>query len=171
MKKTAAVLMTLVLAASLASTASAAKKKPKGPKPYKSEEVTIQFGHTVSYGNSGTLVGVTPQEFLNTCAIPSSNGLDAYVWEVPEDYKNVDAVITAFGGGSTAGYDLDIFLFDEACGVTFASQSTTADETAVMNKGTAYILIHNFGAAASPVGGSDPTTAYFELKPYTATTF
>ena len=169
MKKTAVLLMTLILAASLAGTASAGKKKSKGPKPYKSEEVTIQFGHTVSYGNSGTLVGVTPQEFINSCAIPASNGLDAYVWEVPDDYKNVDALITAFGAGGTAGYDLDIFLFDDACGVTLASQSTSVDETTVMTKGTAYILIHNFGAADSPAGGSDPVTAHFELKPYTAT--
>ena len=171
MKKTLALLLTLILAASLAGTAAAGKKKAKGPKPYKSEEVTIQFGHTVQYGNSGTVVGVTPQEFINRCAIPSSNGLDAYVWEVPEDYKNVDALITAVGAGGSLGYDLDIFLFDESCAITFASQNTTADETAVMAKGTAYILIHNFGTSSVPVGGSDPVTAHFELKPYTASTF
>ena len=169
MKKTFAVLLTLVLAASLAGTATAGKRKAKGPKPYKSEEVTIQFGHTVQYGNSGTVVGVTPQEFINSCAIPASNGLDAYVWAVPDDYKNVDAVITALGAGGTAGYDLDIFLFDEACGITMASQNTTADETTIMTKGTAFILIHNFGSPATPAGGGDAVTAHFELKPYTAT--
>ena len=169
MKKTLAVLLTLVLATSLAGTATAGKKKAKGPKPYKSEEVTIQFGHTVQYGSSGTVVGVTPQEFINSCAIPASNGLDAYVWEVPDDYKNVDALITAFGAGSAIGYDLDIFLFDEACGITFASQGTTADESTVMAKGTAFILIHNYGSPSSPQGGGDTVTAYFELKPYTAT--
>ena len=166
MKKTLAVLLTLILAASLAGTATAGKKKPKGPKPYKSEEVTIQFGHTVQYGNSGTVVGVTPQEFINTCAIPASNGLDAYVWEVPEEYKNVDALITAFGAGGTAGYDLDIFLFDEACGITMVSQNTTADETTIMAKGTAFILVHNFGSPSSQAGGGDAVTAHFELKPY-----
>ena len=163
--------MTLVLAASLAGTATAAKKKPKGPKPYKSEEVTIELGHTVRYQSSGEIVGVTPQEFLRTCAIPSSNGLDAYVWPVPDDYKNVDATITAIGAGGSLGYDLDIFLFDESCGITMASQNTTVDETTIMLKGTAFILIYNFGApeGVSPVGGSDAVTAHFELKPYTAT--
>lgn len=167
MKKSLALLLTLALAASFAGSAAAAKKKPKGPKPFKSEEVTIQLGHTVSYGNTGTIVGATAQEFLNTCAIPSSNGLDAYVWAVPDDYKNVDALLTATGSGGTAGYDLDVVLFDESCGITFASQNTTSDEQTIMSKGTAFILIYNFGAPDSPVGGSDPVTASFELKPHT----
>ena len=166
MKKTLALLMTIALAASFAGSAAAAKKKPKGPKPYKSEEVTIQLGHTISYGNTGTIVGITGQEFIRSCAIPNSNGVDAYVWAVPDDYKNVEAQLDAFGSGGTAGYDLDVVFFDESCAITFASQSTTSDEVAYMPKGTAYILIYNFGAPDSPVGGSGPATARFELKPY-----
>ena len=166
MRKALALLLTLAVAATLANPATAAKKKSKGPKPYKSEEVTIQFGHAVLYGNSGSIVGITPQEFVNTCAIPTTNGVDAFVWEVPEDYRNIDALITAFGAGGTVGHDLDIFLFDDACAVTMASQNTTTDETTVMTKGTAYIMVHNFGAATAQVGGSDAVTAHFELKPY-----
>lgn len=170
MKKTLSVLLTMVLAASLAGTATAGKKKAKGPKPYKSEEVTIEFGHSVLYGASGTLLGVTPQEFINTCAIPASNGLDAYVWAVPDEYNNVAATITAFGSGGSVPYDLDIFLFDESCGITMASQNTTVDETTIMQKGTAYILIYNFGSLSpSGHGGGDAVTAHFELKPYVAT--
>ncbi|HVF12446.1 MAG TPA: hypothetical protein VNA87_05100 [Actinomycetota bacterium] len=167
MKRTLAILLALIVAASLASPATAGKKKPKGPKPYKSEEVTIQLGHSILYGNSGQVIGITAQEFINSCAIPTTNGFDAHVWEVPAEYKNVDALITAFGAGGSAGYDLDILLFDDACGVSFASQSESPDETTVMAKGTAYILVYNFGAAESPVGGSDSVTAHFELKPYT----
>ena len=167
MRRILALLMIIAVAASAAGPASAAKKKPTGPKPYKSEEVTLQYGHTVQYGNTQTVVGVTPQEFINTCALPSTNGLDAYVWEVPEAYKNIDAAITAFGSGGTLGYDLDIFLFDEHCAITFASESTIPDESTVVPKGTAYILIHNFGWPSSPYGGgSDAVTAYFELKPH-----
>jgi hypothetical protein len=167
MKKTMALLLALAVIASIAGPAGAGKKKKsKGPKPYKSEEVTIELGHTIQYGNSETVVGVTGQEFINTCAIPSSNGLDAYVWEVPAAYKKVDALITAFGSGGTAGYDLDIVLFDESCAITLASQSTSPDETTIMAKGTAFILIYNFGSPSSPVGGSDAATARFELKPY-----
>ncbi|MEA2453511.1 MAG: hypothetical protein QOG04_2221 [Actinomycetota bacterium] len=166
MKKTLALLLALALTTSVAGMASAAKKKPKGPKPYKSEEVSIELGHSVQYGTSGTLVGITPQEFLNTCAIPTTNGFDAYVWAVPDEYKNVDALIESFGSGGSAGYDLDMFLFDESCGVTIAAQSGNVDESTFMAKGTAFILIHNFGSPTSPVGGSDPITAHFELKPY-----
>lgn len=168
MKKTLALLLTLVLAASIGGSAAAAKKKPKGPKPYKSEEVTIEVAHSVHHGNSGTIVGLTAQEFMNTCAIPNSNGVDAYVWEVPADYKNVDASISAIGSGAgPEGYDLDIFLFDESCTITFASQSTSSDELAFMGKGTAYILVYNFGSPQSPAGGGGPVTAHFELKPAT----
>jgi hypothetical protein len=165
MRKTLALLMTIALAASIAGPATAGKKK-KGPKPYKSEEVTIQIGHSVLYGTAGTLVSITGQEFMNACSLPTTNGIDAYVWEVPEDYKNVDALVSAFGAGGSAGYDLDIFLFDDACGITMASQNTTTDETTVMTKGTAYILVYNFGTSSTPVGGSDPVTAHIELKPY-----
>lgn len=93
MKKTIALLLMLAVAATMSAPASAAKKKPKGPKPYKSEEVTIQLGHSVHYGNSGTLVSLTAQEFMNSCAIPNTNGIDAYVWEVPADYKNVESTL------------------------------------------------------------------------------
>ena len=172
MKKTLVTLMVLALAASLAGPAAA---KKKGPKPYKSEEVTIQVGHSVQYNNSCnaecTAVGVTPQEFIRSCAIPSSNGFDAYVWEVPAAYKNVNASLTAFGSGGSAGYDLDVFLFDDACEITMVSQSTSVDETTIMAPGTAYILIYNFGSPSSPVGGGDSATARFELKPYVAPKF
>jgi hypothetical protein len=168
MKKTVALLLMLSLVACFVGPASAAKKKAKGPKPFKSEEVSIQLGHSVLYGNSGTIVGITAQEFMNNCGIPTTNGFDAYVWEIPAEYKNVDAMVTGIGSGGSAGYDIDFFLFDDACKVTLASQSTSADEVNVMAKGTAsYILIYNFGAPDSPAGGSDPITAHFELKPHT----
>ena len=168
MKKILALLLTLIVAASLASPASAGKrKKAKGPKPYKSEEVSIEVGHSSLYATTGEVLGVTAQEFINTCAIPNTNGVDAYVWEVPEAYKKVDALVTAIGSGGSAGYDLDILLFDETCEITTASQNTTVDETTVMAKGaTTYILVYNFGTSAVPVGGSDPITAHIEIKPY-----
>jgi hypothetical protein len=168
MKKLIALLLTIMLAASFAGTAVAGKKKPKGPAPYKSEEVTIQLGHSHLYGTSGTLVGITAQEFINTCAIPTTNGFDGYVWAVPDAYKDVEAMITAFGSGGSLGYDLDIVLFDESCAVTLPAQSDNADESTIMAKGTAYILIYNFGTSTAPVGGSDPVTAHFELKPYSS---
>lgn len=165
MKKVVSLLLTMVVAASLAGTAAAAKK-PKGAKPYKSEVVTIQLGHTVQHGTSGSVVGITPQEFINTCSIPSTNGVDAYVWPVPDAYKTVDATVTAFGAGGPEGYDLDIFLFNDSCEMTLAAQSGNVDESTIVAKGTAYILVHNFGTPSAPPGGGGPVTAHIELKPY-----
>ncbi len=164
MRKLTVFLLILCLAAIAASPASAAKKK-KGPKPYTSEEVSIAAGHAAFYGTSGTLLSVTAQEFINTCAIPGSNGVDAYVFEVPADYQGIDSAISAFGSGSTTGHDLDIYLADESCAITMAWNSTNVDETGIVPKGTAYILLHSFGTGASPAGGGDTVTAHFELKP------
>lgn len=153
--------LVLAIAAALGAPASAAKKKKKkGPKPYKSEEVTIEFGHPVFNGASGTVVAVTAQEFIQTCSIPSSNGLDAYVWEVPEDYLGRIAAISAVGQKNAAGdvlpYDLDIYTFDENCEPVLAFNAAGTDESGTLTPETAYILIHNY------VG--DPVTLHYELK-------
>jgi hypothetical protein len=140
------------------SAPAAAKKKKKGPKPYTSEEATINVGHTVLYSQSGTLLSATAQEFLNSCAIPQSNGLDAYVYEAPAEYQNTTASIQAFGGpGTQVAYDLDIFLFDSSCSQLAVFNSTSVDEGGILPKGTAYVLIYNY------LG--DPVTVHYELKP------
>ena len=152
--------LVLSLAAALAGPATAAKKK-KGPKPYSSETVTVEFGHPLFNGYSGSLVGVTPQEFLNTCAIPGSNGLDAYVFEVPADYQKIQSSIEASGVGTTDGAlpaDIDIYLFDEACAFHGVFNNPGTDESGVLAAGTSFILLHNY------TGG--PTDLQFTLKPY-----
>ena len=137
---------------------AAAKKKKKGPKPYTSEEATINVGHPVFYGQSGTVLSLTAQEFLNSCAIPQSNGLDAYIYEVPADYQNITASIQAFGSeGTQYPYDLDIFLFDENCGQVGVFNSTSTDEGGILTKGTAFVLLYNYTG--------DPVTVHYELKP------
>lgn len=165
-----ALAVALALTATIVGPAAAAKKKKsKGPKPYVSEEVTIQVGHSAMYGNSGTVLGITAQEFINTCAIPGSNGLDAYVFEVPVDYQKIDTSVSAIGTGGALPYDLDMFFFDEGCQVTGVSQTTSVDEIGLAPAGSAYILVHNFGEGTA--GGGDSVTAHIELKPYVAATF
>ena len=151
----------LVLALAAAFAGPATAKKKKGPKPYKSETVTVEFGHPVFNGNSGTIVGVTGQEFINTCAIPASNGLDAYVWEVPAEYQKIQALIEASGVGTTdavAAADIDIYLFDESCAFHGIFNNAGTDESGVLAPGTKYVLLHNY------TGG--PTDLGFTLKPY-----
>ena len=156
-KKLLIIGLVLALTAALAGP-SVAKKKKKGPKPYTSEEVTVQLGHPVFYGASGTVVGVTPQEFIRSCALPSSNGLDAYVFEVPKDYQKIQASIEATGSAEGIEHDIDIYLFDSSCTSTGAFNAAGTDESGVIAAGTAFILLHNY------TGG--PTTMQFTLKPY-----
>jgi hypothetical protein len=150
--------LVLALAAAIAAPASA--KKKKGPKPFKSETITVQVGHPVFNGYSGTVVGVTPQEFMNTCAIPSTNGLDAAVFEVPADYQNITSQIEATGVGTTdaaAPADVDIYLFDSSCAPNGQFNVAGTSESGVLAAGTAFILLHNY------TGG--PTDLQFTLKP------
>lgn len=155
--------LVLALAAAFAGPAAAGKKKKKGPKPFKSETISVEIGHPVFNGYSGTLVGVTPQEFIQTCALPSTNGLDAAVYEVPADYAKIQSSIEATGTGVTdaaAPADIDIYLFDESCAQIGAFNAAGTSEAGVVAPGTAFIVLHNY------TGG--PTDMQFTLKPYKA---
>jgi len=148
----------LVLGLLVAFSGPAVAKKKKGPKPFTSEEATINVGHPVFYSTAGTPASFTAQEFLNSCAIPQSNGADAYVYEVPADYQNITASIQAFGSeGTQVAYDLDIFLYDASCAQVGVFNSTSADEGGVTPKGTAFVLLYNYTG--------DPVTVHYELKP------
>lgn len=143
LKKVLVTLVAAALVAAPASTGALAKGKKKGPKPYVSPEVTIQVGHTAQWGASGTLVSVTAQEFLNTCAIPNSNGVDAYVFAVPDDYKGLEATVKAIGSGSLVqAHDLDLYLFDESCQNTAVYNPTNTDEFGILTADTAFIVVH-----------------------------
>lgn len=114
--------------------------------------------------NYGTLMSVTAQEFLADCSLPSTtNGVDAYVFETPPAYRKVKSTIQAFGQSSLTGHDLDIYLFDQACELTVSYASLNPDEIGEMPKGTAFILLHNFGI--NPGGGGGPVQAHFEITP------
>lgn len=159
-KKLLIIALVLALTAALVGPVAAGKKKKKkskGPKPYVSETVTLAIGHPVFHSASGSLVGVTPQEFLQSCAIPSSNGLDAYVFEVPEDYLKIDSIIRAVGDSTPAVlYDLDIYMFDKDCNETLFFNSVGTDETGIKPAGTTFAVIHNY------VG--DTVDAHLELE-------
>ncbi|MEA2432781.1 MAG: extracellular elastinolytic metalloproteinase [Actinomycetota bacterium] len=141
--------------------AAVAGKKKKGPKPYKSETFTIQVGHPAFHGQSGTMVSVTSQDFLQNCAVPSSNGVDAYVLEVPKEYATVQSIVEATGVANPdtpAAYDLDLYFYDADCTENGLSNNAGTDETGVMSAGTAFILVHSY------TGG--PVDAQVALKPY-----
>ncbi len=141
-----------------ASGASAKAKKKKGPKPYVSEEIAIRTGHPAFHSQSGTLLTVTAQEFIRRCAIPASNGVDAAVYEVPADYKGLTASVKAVGSGAgPAGYDLDLYLFDESCTEVAFYNPVGTDEVGILTADTAFVLVHNYSPG--------PVTQHIELTP------
>lgn len=157
MKKLLVLALVLGLVVSIIGPAGA--KKKKAPKPYVTEEVTMELGHPVANGNSGSLVSVTGQEFLNTCAVPSSNGVDGWVFEVPAEYQKIAASAEAVGTGATDSAmpaDMDMYFFDETCKQVGQANAAGTDEFGAINPGVAFIFLHNY------TGG--PTTGQITLK-------
>lgn len=133
-----------------------AGKKKKGPKPYKSEEVTIAIPHPIFHTATGDAVNVTIQEFKNRCALPATQGFDAHVFEVPAAYQKINASVEAIGGGGM--YDLDLLYFDDACAIVGVSQAEGTDEAGFMPAGTVWIGMYNYL-------GDPNVSAHIELKP------
>ncbi len=157
LRKTALVL-TMALCVALAPPAVAGKKKPK---PYKSEEGRILVPHTLLVSSTGETNSVTAKEFENRCALPASNGFDAYVYEVPKEYQTIQSNIVAKGQAQVA-WDLYIFFYDKDCvrnpsAITAQGTVTMADAEGIMPAGTAYVMIADFAG--------DPATVHYELKP------
>lgn len=137
--------LSLILALIASPVAAKGKKKKKGPAPYKSENVNVIVPHPIFYTTTGEVLNITGQEFMNQCAVPASNGLDGYVFEVPEDYRKITSSVKAIGTpGGPASYDLDMILFDESCEITFAFQAVGTDETGLASPGTAWVLVYNY---------------------------
>lgn len=165
-KKLLVLALVAALAVALVSPADAKKKrkkKKKAPKPYVSEVVTIHAGHPAFHSaTEGNMASVTAQDFFNSCAVPSSNGVDAAVFEVPAAYQKIDAQVEAIGAGGPAGWDLDIYMYDSSCNEVgyFNSAGTElseSNETGLLYKGTAFVLVHNYLGVE--------TDAHIELRP------
>lgn len=153
MKKLIALIAAVALIA-VPGAASAAKKKPK---PYKSETVTIAMGHPVANSASGSVVSVTGQEFIARCALPASNGLDGYVFEIPATYQKINASIEAIGVSPADVYDADIYTFDADCNLVQAINAEGTDESGTLIAGTAFVFVHNYLPG--------PIDVHIELKP------
>ena len=161
--KTLIPIMALLLV-SVASPASGASGKKL--KPYQSETATIEVGKWAPFIPELRLsITVTGTEFLSKCDIPTeTNGLDAYVFEVPRAYRQVEAVIRTTGEGTDLVgdeyHDIDIYIYDSQCDLIVNYFTSNRDEAGLLPRGSAFILLTNFAPFAS-----GPTTASFRLEP------
>jgi len=163
-RKTLVIYLVVALGASLlGSTAIAGKKKKKAPQPWKSEEAVIAVPHTMLISSTGERNNVTLREFENRCEIPASNGLDAWVYEVPKEYQAIQSDIAARGvAGQTRSFY--VIMYDENCEMKLyltgsdAIPSAEDDTEGIMPPGIAYLGIASFF-------GHPGATVWVEAKP------
>lgn len=132
----------LVLGAAVAP--AGAKRKPRKP------PVTFEESGSLALGHPGDIVegtNLTRTAFLQSCAIPPSQGTDGYVIALPPAVTAVTTNVTISGGDLTGLYDLDIHFFDESCASMGSLSSELSDEFGLMPAGTSYVLVTAFSGA------------------------
>ncbi len=135
----------------------------------------IPRANAETFEESGSIVAgyaatsITLGDFeLNCTYPPDSQGLDAYIFQIPPSLGTGNAIATGTGDG--LAYDLDMFFLDASCteiGEAFASAAV--DETGPVPAGTLYIALANFrgaettatltvvGPGGGPGGGASAT--------------
>lgn len=142
MRRCVVIALAACLAAGAVSAPAVAKKKPKRKPP-----VTFTESGSVALGHPGDLVGgynATRQAFVETCAVPPTQGTDGYVITLPEEITAVDTLVSIVGADAAGLHDLDIFFFDEACAPLGALSTDAVDETGPMPAGAKYVLVTAF---------------------------
>lgn len=91
---------------------------------------------------AGIADGITQTEFAQRCAMPVTQGLDAYVVPIPPEHATGDSIATA-SGSAPGPYDLDLAFFTADCAFLGESASETLNETAEVPIDTAYIVVNN----------------------------
>ena len=136
-----------LLSGAAVGTADAAKKKKKSKKK---PPITFEAEGTLAVGNPGDYMagaGLTRNEFLGTCAVPASQGLDGHVIELPEEFQNLSATVLLQGADAAGLYDMDMFFFGPDCSPRGEQATTDLDELGFMAPDTKYILVSSFMGA------------------------
>ena len=125
-----------LLGGALVGPVDAKKKKPK----------PVKFSTTGTLVTSNPLeveaeTGVTRTEFLNSCSVPQSQGLDGYVIELPEKVTKKNANVTLSGTGQGIVIDLDMYFFSATCESTGAISTEALNEAGLMAAGTKFVLV------------------------------
>lgn len=116
---------------------------------------------TIKFEESGSMIvpgpttrnlfGITEFEFawVNACAsMPASQGLDGWVVELPEDFRNGIASMEVLGADATGAYDLDVYFYDASCTwMRDVSLLGGADESGPIPPGATWAFVSLFAGA------------------------
>lgn len=86
---------------------------------------------------------VVENNFVGFCAIPPSQGLDGYVFQLPHETVAGERYDIS-GSGSLTGHDLDVVFYDSECSEIGADESTDVDETGTFPAGTRWVVANLF---------------------------
>lgn len=128
-------------------------KKAKGvePLPPAPLDEPVRDAGTITVGNPGSdqATGVTMADFEGACAVPASQGTDAWVTKLPESFGDGQHRVAVKGVGVNAPYDIDLYFYDATCARTGSAASSAADESGSLPSGTAYVLTQLWSGAAT----------------------
>ncbi|HEX2240596.1 MAG TPA: hypothetical protein VHJ82_05595 [Actinomycetota bacterium] len=145
MKKLLLALLAATLVLGLTAAPSIAGKKKK-PKTFTLEET----GTITAMNPVGMLFfGVTEGEFVQTgCAgIPTTQGLDGWVIQVPAELMSQGGPVSLKGTGSAVPHDLALYFYDSSCTLMDPQLNAGADEAGLLPAGAAWIVIDSLVGA------------------------
>ena len=132
------VLACCLLSGAMFAPAASAKKKKKAP------PITFEASGAFELSNPGDAeadASVTKSEFLQACAIPASQGVDAYVVELSDEMSKVTAQVDLLGSDAAGIYDLDMYYYGPDCAPTGSASTAEPEETGVFPVGTKWIVV------------------------------
>lgn len=129
-------LIACLTAGAFAAPAVAGKKKKKPAKF--SVEGAFDIGNPADYMLNA---GLVRNELELTCAIPTSQGTDGFVFELPAALQKVHSDASLTGQDATGGPDMDMYFYDEACASTGEVATPELDEYGIVPAGTKYVVV------------------------------
>ena len=115
---------------------------PAAPPPPPARPFTAQ-GQLVAPDLLGRLgIGLTNRGPVGGCGPSASQGLDAWVFELPADAPGPGAPVAASGSGGLLGlYNLAVTFVDGACTVVGQLDTPAPDEAGVLPAGTRFVVV------------------------------
>ena len=113
------------------------EEEPEPAPPTHSATGRIRAGNPLSPARGG----VTLHEFLLSCGMPASQGLDGWVFELPSAFPERGAAVSVRGGGSIGAYDLEMRFFSASCDFLGSVSTRNADEGGVLPAGTHFVVV------------------------------